>query len=43
MAGRYLLDTNVAIALLRNEGSIVHRLLPGHEHFLNVVVLGELF
>jgi tRNA(fMet)-specific endonuclease VapC len=41
VAGRYLLDTSVAVALLRDEPGIEER-LEG-EFFLNAVVLGELY
>jgi tRNA(fMet)-specific endonuclease VapC len=41
--GRYLLDTNVAIAVLEREVSLESRRGSGLEAFLNTIVLGELF
>ncbi len=42
MAGRYLLDTNIVIAILNGEIDLSRR-LPDSEVFVNVVVLGELY
>jgi tRNA(fMet)-specific endonuclease VapC len=41
--GRFLLDTNVVIALLAGEGSVVSNLSRASEVFLPATVLGELF
>lgn len=43
MNGRYLLDTNVAIAVLENELDLEARRDGGQEAFLCLTVLGELF
>lgn len=42
MNGRYLLDTNVAIAVLERELNLESRRGSGLEAFLNTIVLGEL-
>ena len=42
MAGRYLLDTNIAIEVLRGDQALWERLRKERELFMNVVVLGEL-
>lgn len=42
MIGRYLLDTNVAIAILESEIDLAMRRGRGLETFLNTIVLGEL-
>ncbi len=39
---RYLLDTNIIIAVLNGEGGVLTRLQRGHESFLSVVTIGEL-
>ena len=43
MNGRYLLDTNIVIALSVNESVVVERLDEGVTVFLSSIVLGELF
>ena len=43
MTGRYLLDTNVAIAILEREIDLESLSSNGREVFLNSIVLGELF
>lgn len=43
MTGRYLLDTNVAIAILEREIDLESLRSDGHEMFLSSTVLGELF
>lgn len=42
MDGRFLLDTNVVIAILEKDVSITRRLLPEMQLFLSSTVLGEL-
>lgn len=42
MPGRYLLDTNVAIAILESEVDLESRRGPRFDAFLNTIVLGEL-
>lgn len=43
MAGRYLLDTNIVIAIFNGEATIGQRLETGPEIFLSSVVFGELY
>jgi len=43
VSGRYLLDTNIAIAILEKEIDLEQRRDSGLEAFLNTTVLGELF
>ena len=43
MNGRFLLDTNIVIALSVNESAVVERLEEGVTVFLSSIVLGELF
>jgi tRNA(fMet)-specific endonuclease VapC len=43
MNGRFLLDTNIIIALAVNESVVVERLDEGVTVFLSSIVLGELF
>ncbi|WP_161541551.1 type II toxin-antitoxin system VapC family toxin [Rhodothermus marinus] len=43
MNGRYLLDTNIVIALLAGEGSVVQSIIEAREIFIPVIVLGELY
>ncbi len=43
MSGRYLLDSNVVIELLRGDQAVQARLAIEPETFVNVVVLGELY
>lgn len=42
MNGRYLLDTSVAVALLRDDPAIRTRLIPGRGVCMSITVLGEL-
>ncbi len=42
MSGRFLVDTNVVIALFAQEPSVLQRLSEADEVFLPAVVLGEL-
>ena len=39
---RYLLDTNIIIAVLNGEAGVLNRLQRGHESFLSVITIGEL-
>lgn len=43
MSGRYLLDSNIVIELLRGDQAVQARLASEPETFVNVVVLGELY
>ena len=43
MTGRFLLDTNIIIALLKNDASIHDNLSNAREVFIPVVSLGELY
>jgi len=43
MNGRFLLDTNIVIALSVNDDAVVRRLEEGVTVFLSSIVLGELF
>ena len=43
MSGRYLLDTNIVIALFANELALIQRLGEAEEVFTPSVVLGELY
>jgi len=42
MSGRYLLDTNIAIALFANETEVIDSLSQAEEIFVPCIVLGEL-
>jgi tRNA(fMet)-specific endonuclease VapC len=42
MNGRYLLDTSVAVALLRNDAAVRSPLVPGRGVCMSITVLGEL-
>lgn len=42
MNGRYLLDTNIIIALFANEGSVRSRLEQADEVFISSIAIGEL-
>jgi tRNA(fMet)-specific endonuclease VapC len=42
MSGRYLLDTNIIIALFASEASIVSNLAQADEVFIPSIALGEL-
>jgi len=43
MNGKYLLDTNIVIAILAGETGVLERLLECDEVFVPIVVLGELY
>ena len=43
MSGRFLLDTNIIIGLLRHEGSILDAMADATEVFIPVVARGELY
>jgi tRNA(fMet)-specific endonuclease VapC len=43
MGGRYLLDTNVVIALFANDSSVKDKLAKADEVFIPSIVIGELF
>jgi tRNA(fMet)-specific endonuclease VapC len=42
MNGRYLLDTNIIIALFASEASVIESLVQANEVFIPTVALGEL-
>ncbi len=43
MNGRFLLDTNIVIALFGDDASVKKRLINAHEVFISSTVLGELY
>ena len=43
MAGNYLIDTNIAIAFLEGEKSIVDRILELDDTFISAITVGELY
>jgi tRNA(fMet)-specific endonuclease VapC len=43
MSGRFLLDTNIVIALFRMEQAVIEALGQADEVFIPVIVLGELY
>lgn len=43
MSGRYLLDTNIAIALFANDEAVVEQIKAATEVFIPSVVIGELY
>jgi tRNA(fMet)-specific endonuclease VapC len=43
MSGRFLLDTNIIIALWANDEAITHQLATASEVFVSSVTLGELY
>lgn len=43
MSGKYLLDTNIIIALFANEVSVQERLVEADEVFVPAIVIGELY
>jgi tRNA(fMet)-specific endonuclease VapC len=43
MSGRYLLDTNIVIALFADESAVKERLGEAEEVFVSSIVLGELY
>jgi len=42
MSGRYLLDTNIIIALFANEASVIHNLAQADQVFIPSIAIGEL-
>jgi tRNA(fMet)-specific endonuclease VapC len=42
MSGRYLLDTNIIIALFADEAGVKQHLLTAEEVFIPSIVIGEL-
>ncbi len=42
MSGRYLLDTNIIIALFKSEASIINNLVQANEVFIPSIAIGEL-
>jgi tRNA(fMet)-specific endonuclease VapC len=43
MSGRYLLDTNIIIALFASEASVINNLAQADEVFISSIALGELY
>jgi tRNA(fMet)-specific endonuclease VapC len=43
MSGRYLLDTNIVIALWANDATVRQQLAGADEVFVSIIVLGELY
>ncbi|MBF0229912.1 MAG: type II toxin-antitoxin system VapC family toxin [Desulfamplus sp.] len=43
MNGKYLLDTNIVIALFANDQDAIHRIDQAEDVFIPAVVIGELF
>jgi tRNA(fMet)-specific endonuclease VapC len=43
MSGRFLLDTNIIIALFASEASIINSLAQANEVFISSIALGELY
>lgn len=43
MAGKYLLDTNILIALLAEEAGVLEKLAQTEEAFLSSITIGELY
>jgi len=43
MSGRYLLDTNIIIAIFAEEPPVLQRVAAAEEVFVPVIVLGELY
>ncbi len=43
MTGRYLLDTNIVIAIFNGDALLQRRVLNAPEAFVSIVTLGELF
>jgi tRNA(fMet)-specific endonuclease VapC len=43
MSGRYLLDTNIVIALWANDVTVTYQLADADEVFVPIMVLGELY
>ena len=43
MSGRYLLDTNIIIALFANEAAVLEKLQLAKEVFISNITIGELY
>lgn len=43
MSGRYLLDTNIVIALFANDMTVMHQIKDAEEIFIPSIVIGELY
>jgi len=43
MSGKYLLDTNIVIALLSSDAGVLKRIEDADEYFVSATVLGEIF
>ncbi|SRR6266496_566378 len=43
MNGKYLLDTNIVIAILAGETDVLERLIESDEVFVPIIVIGELY
>jgi tRNA(fMet)-specific endonuclease VapC len=43
MSGKFLLDTNIVIALFANEAKVLQNLQNATDVFLSVIILGELY
>lgn len=43
MRGRFLLDTNIVIALWANDATVIDQLASASEVFVPIIVLGELY
>jgi tRNA(fMet)-specific endonuclease VapC len=43
MSGRFLLDTNIVIAIFAEEASVLEHLAAAEDVFVPAVVLGELY
>jgi tRNA(fMet)-specific endonuclease VapC len=43
MNGRYLLDTNIVIALFAEDTNVISQLVKGREIFIPSIVIGELY
>jgi tRNA(fMet)-specific endonuclease VapC len=43
MSGRYILDTNIVIALFGNDASVAKEIATADEIYLPAIVAGELF
>jgi tRNA(fMet)-specific endonuclease VapC len=43
MSGRFLLDTNIIIALFRKDGGVLDKLRESREIFIPAIALGELY
>jgi len=43
MNGRFLLDTNIVIAIFANDASVMESLETASEVFVPIIVLGELY